>query len=269
MSRKSIAIFLFLLAPAFGPALEFCFAAESNKAIRPGLLTDAYVPLIIIGEGWSQQIVIQNVDEEESLTGTLKFFTAQGDPWPVELVGRGASDTFFITLLPGQMVVYETIVRFHPQILGYAYIDTNCCPYNLIQTIFRRQEANRPDLMTSLAIGEDAFRSIHLMFDNRGGKYAGVGILNTRTCYSFSCETTFDLVFRDENGNVILKDSRTQRNGTLWWFSLSANYPQLAGRLGTLEVKSGDPEREYISAVGFSLQFAPNGAFTAVVTAER
>jgi len=35
------------------------------------------------------------------------------------------------------------------------------------------------------------------------------------------------------------------------------------------QMKSGDPERQFISAVGFSLQFAPNGAFTAVTTAER
>ena len=249
--------------------LGFCFAAEPDKAIRPGLLTDAYVPLVIIGEGWSQQIVIQNVDEEDSVAGTLKFFTAQGEPWRVELIGRGKADTFFVTLLPSQMVVYETVVSFDPQILGYAHIDTDCCPRSLIQTIFRRQEASRPDFMTSLVIGEDSFRAVHLMFDNRGGKFAGVGILTTGSCFSFSCETVMDLVFRDEQGNVILQDRRTQRNRTLWWFSLSAEYPQLVGMLGSLEVKSGDPEREFLSGVGFSLQFAPNGAFTAVTTAER
>jgi hypothetical protein len=68
---------------------------------------------------------------------------------------------------------------------------------------------------------------------------------------------------------VIFQHRRTQRNRTLWWFSLSAEYPQVAGILGSLEVKSGNPSTEYLSAVGFSLQFAPNGAFTAITTAER
>ena len=263
MPRTAVLLIAALIAVA-------AHAAEPNKPIRPDLLTDAYVPLVIIGEGWSQQIVIQNVDEEDAVTGTLKFFTAQGEPWQVDLIdGRGRADTFFVTLLPGQLAVYETAVRFHPQTLGYAHIDGDCCPRSLVQTIFRRQESGRPDLMTSLAIEDDTLRSVHLMFDNRGGKFAGVGILNTERCFSFSCEQVFDLVFRDENGNVFHRDSRTQRNGTLWWFSLSAEYPEVAGRLGTMEVKSGDPESEFISAVGFSLQFAPNGAFTAVTTAER
>jgi hypothetical protein len=245
------------------------FASDSKKQIRADLLTDSYIPLVIIGEGWSQQIAVQNVDEDESVTGTLKFVTAQGEPWRVELIGRGTADTFFVALLPGQMAVYETAVRFTPQNLGYAYIDTNCCPYNMIQTVFRRQEANRPDLMTSLPIGENSLRAVHLIFDNRGGKFAGVGILTKALCFSFSCETVMDLVFRDVEGKVILEARRTQRNRTLSWLNLTAEYPQVGGLLGSLEIKSGNPQSEFLTAVGFSLQFAPNGAFTAVTTAER
>ena len=209
------------------------------------------------------------MDEEEAVTGTIKFFTAQGEPWDVDLVDRGAGNTFFITLLPGQMAIYETAVRFDPQLLGYAHIDADCCPSATIQTIFRRQESGRPDLMTSLPIGDEGLRSVRLMVDNRGGKFAGVGILNTDSCFSFSCESLLDVTFRDAQGNVVMQDQRTQKHGSLWWFSLSAEYPQLAGQLGTLEVKSGDPEDEFVRVVGFSLQFAPNGAFTAITTAER
>jgi len=250
-------------------AFSSLHAAEPGKAIRPDLLTDAYVPLVIIGEGWSQQIVIHNVDDEEAVTGTLNFFDAFGDPWDVNLVEQGRGDTFFVTLLPNQIAVYETVVSFGVQILGYAYIDLNCCPRSMIQTIFRRQEANRPDLMTSFPIGEDSFESVQIMFDNRGGKFAGVGILTTGFCFSFSCETVMDVILRDANGNVIVQERRTQQNGTLWWFSLSVEYPQVRGMVGSLEVKSDDPDSDFIRAVGFSLQFAPNGAFTAVTTAER
>ena len=244
-------------------------AGNDGAKISPELLTDAYVPLVVVGDGWSQQIVIQNLDEEEAITGTLKFFTEGGDPWPVELVGRGTADTFFVTLFPGQMAMYETVPKFNTLLIGYAHIDTDCCPRSLIQTIFRRQETNRPDFMTSMAIEEDSFRSVHLLFDNRGGKFAGVGILTTRSCFSFSCETVMDLTFRDEFGNVIVQDRKTQRNGTLWWFSLSVEYPQVIGKVGSMEVTSGDPESEFLFAVGVSLQFAPNGAFTAVTAAER
>ena len=69
-----------------------------------------------------------------------------------------------------------------------------------------------------------------------------------------------DITFRDELGNVIVQDRRTQRNRTLWWFSLSTEHPQVIGRLGSMEVKSGDPDSEFVRAVGGSLQFAPNGA---------
>lgn len=243
--------------------------AQNRKEIRPGLLTDAYVPLVIVGEGWSQQIIVQNLDEEETVTGTLEFFTAQGDPWSVNLVEQGSGNTFFVTLLPGQTAIYETVARFEPQSLGYAHIDTDCCPRAAIQTVFRKQQSGRPDLMTSLAVGDEGLRSVRLFVDNRDGKFAGVGILNTDTCFSFSCESVLDITFRDAQGNVVMQDKKTQRHRTLWWFSLSAEYPQLVGRLGTLEVRSGDPESEFIGAVGFSLQFAPNGAFTAITSAEQ
>lgn len=123
--------------------------------------------------------------------------------------------------------------------------------------------------MTSMPLDDDSFDKMHILFDNRDGKYAGVGILTTGTCFSFSCETSMKLTFRDEQGSIFHEVTRTQRNQTLHWFSLSADYPQVIGRLGSLEVTSNDPEREFISAVGFSLQFAGNGAFTAVATAEN
>jgi hypothetical protein len=253
----------------FLAALVSAHAATAQKELRPDLLTDAYVPLVIIGEGWSQQIIIQNVDDEDNLTGTLKFFTAEGEPWRVDLVGHGTVDQLFVTLRPNQLVIYETATKAHAQELGYAFLDVGCCPYSMVQTIFRRQEAGRPDLMTSLPVGDSGFRSSRIFFDNRDGKFAGVGILTTGTCFSSSCETGMRLRFLDENGNVFHEDTRTQRNKTLHWFSLSTDYPQAAGRIGTLEISSADPEREFISVMGFSLQFAPNGAFTAVTTVEN
>ena len=52
--------------------------------------------------------------------------------------------------------------------------------------------------------------------------------------------------------------------GQLWWFSLVADYPQTINRCGLLRVQ---PVEEYEGLPAtFTLQFAPNGAFTALST---
>ncbi|MEZ5365531.1 MAG: hypothetical protein R2748_25185 [Bryobacterales bacterium] len=100
------------------------------------------------------------------------------------------------------MAVYETVVKEGAQELGFAQIDVNCCPYALAQTIFRKQTAGRPDLMTSVPVDDRSLRKVSIPFDNRNGKYAGVGILTTSECYSFGCETMLRLRFKDDQGNV-------------------------------------------------------------------
>jgi hypothetical protein len=58
--------------------------------------------------------------------------------------------------------------------------------------------------------------------------------------------------------------------GELYWFCLECDIPEVVGRTGTFEVEpifavnSGNP---VLSA--FSLQFAPNGAFTAITAFEH
>ena len=63
----------------------------------------------------------------------------------------------------------------------------------------------------------------------------------------------------------------TQRNQTLRWFALSADFPQTIGRLGSIEIVDGDDTNsfDFIRLVGFSLQFTPNAAFTAIETFEQ
>ena len=263
------------IATALVLALAPCLLADQaqQKDIET-IITGStkYVPLVIIGEGWSQQFIIQNVDDEEAATGTIQFFTSEGEPWEVEILGQGKRDTFFINLFPDQIAHLETKVEFHGQILGFAKIDMGCCPSTVAQTIFRRQAAGRPDLITSTPISGSAFRKVRIPFDNRGGKFAGVGILNTESCFSFNgCESKLRIRLRDADGAIFHEEVVTQRNQSLRWFSLSADYPQTGGRLGSLEVVDGDDsgDFDFIDAVGFSLQFTPNGAFTSIATLER
>lgn len=239
------------------------FATSSGK----------YVPLVILGEGWTQQIVVQNSDVEP-ISGTLKFFTAQGEPWRVPLQGRETNNSFFVTLNPGAIAIYETVVDFEPQRLGFAYIDVDSSglPDTAAQTIYRKQAPGRPDLITSLPLGGDSLESSHLFFDNRNGNYAGVGILATDDCYEFlGCETEFRIRLRDEQGNLITERVITRTNQTLWWFSLTAEFPESAGQMGSIEIVDGDDsdDSDFTSVVSFALQFTPNAAFTAITSLEQ
>lgn len=230
-----------------------------------------YVPLVIVGEGWSQQFLLKNVDDEDPAAGTIEFFKADGEPWDVEIQGMGVNSRFFINMNPGQMAFLETAVKFHGQVLGYAVLDFGCCPDIVAQSIFRKQAEGRPDLLTSVPVTGDTSEVLHIPFDNQDGKFAGVGLLATDGCFSFSCETKMRMRFRDANGTVFHEVTRTQKNGTLHWFSLSNDYPETIGRLGSIEVVDGDADDsfDFIDLVGFSLQFTPNAAFTAIVTTEN
>jgi hypothetical protein len=90
--------------------------------------------MVIDGEGWSQQIILSNVDTpdgddtldritEVTATGTLSFYTKDGQPWVVELKDRGKNSTFSVNLLPGQTAVYETVVHNYQQVLGWAKLE--------------------------------------------------------------------------------------------------------------------------------------------------
>jgi hypothetical protein len=213
--------------------------------------SDLYAPLVIIGEGWSQQFIINNVDDEgNSLVGELRFYQQNGDPWAIDVVGQGTTDRVFVTLRPGQMFLAETVVKNQGQILGFAKLETDCCAWHVGQTLYRKQTAGRPDLMTSMPLPEESFYSTTIPFDNRDGKYAGVGVVNAESCFTFSCSEDLLYIFRDQNGSEIRRVNRSQRNWSLTWFSLSADFPELAGRIGTVEVRSATTG-DFVSLVGF------------------
>ena len=83
-------------------------------------------PMVIIGEGWTQQFTFINADYYqggESTNGTLKFFTKDGKPWKVPLQRLGTTDHVDINLKPGQMLILDTEVSWAPQQLGWAYFE--------------------------------------------------------------------------------------------------------------------------------------------------
>lgn len=248
-------------------------AAQNNPWPRAGSLTTSYeqiVPLVIVGEGWSQRIVLTNVDDSRPAVGTIQFFTSSGQPWTVNLTSGARGSIFAFSLQTGQTAIYETAVQQVAQVLGWAMIEetTTGLGYLFGQTVFRKQTAGLPDFMCSHVLGGHAYERLTVFFDNTGGKYTGMGILTSETCL-FSC-TTPDLLrvtVRDLTGNILSQKTVSQLKGTLYWMNLGVDFPATNGVMGTFVVEQ---VTQYSTTLtGFSLQFAPNGAFTAITSFEN
>jgi hypothetical protein len=235
----------------------FCSTAFAGSSWMVGASVQ---PLVIIGEGWTQQFTIINVDYYQggsATTGTVSFYTRDGQRWKIPLKNVGTVDHVNVRLSSGHMTSFETEVLQGPQELGWAYFDldqplTNQGIYHAY-TVFRKQESGRPDLMTSVAFVDGFEDEWIIPFDNLGAKYAGVGLVNT------SADETITLtlqVFNDIGGHVktIKKDIEPLH---LEWFSLTGENPELAEKRGQIKATGGIGQ----SAV-FTLQFAPHGAFT-------
>jgi hypothetical protein len=247
-------------------AVVVALAVMSVRAVDPSrkntsdyTIGESIQPLVIIGEGWSQTFTIVNVDYYEGgepTNGTLRFYDTQGQPWRVPLKGFGSVDWVPINLPSGRMVAFETEVSFNPQILGWARLelpDTNARGIYHAYTVFRKQTSGRPDLMTAVPFVDDIEDNLVIPFDTRDGKYPGVSLVNTWTRADTITVRAYDL-----SGAVRAEFSKTVAARGMVWFSLLGEFPQLAGFEGQLKVFSGT------FSAAFSLQFTPNGAFTAV-----
>jgi hypothetical protein len=249
-------------------------SAQRPSRTRPqaGSLTTyltQIVPLVIIGEGWSQRIVLTNVDDSHPAVGTIQFFTQNGAIWSVNTVA-GRNSVFAFSLQPGQTYVLDTIVSQSPQTLGWATIEETSPGIGdfLGQTIFRKQTAGLPDFMCSLVLGSQAYTRLSVFFDNTGGNYTGMGVLTSDVC-NFSCDTADSLrvTVQDLSGRTISQKTITQKKSVLYWMNLGVDFPETNGRIGMFVV---EPVTKYSTTLtGFSLQFTPNGAFTAITPFEN
>ncbi len=77
---------------------------------------------------------------------------------------------------------------------------------------------------------------------------------------------TIKVIVRDEAGVVSAEHDRKIPNRAFHWFNLAMEYQETAGRRGTITFASAG--MDYTKLAAFSLQFAPNGAFTAIAPAE-
>lgn len=222
---------------------------------------------MIIGEGWSQKIILSNVDTTPVI-GTLQFYTKDGQPWTVQLTS-GTGSAFLVNVPAGATAIYETVVKQDPQVLGWAIIDQGPGSGDALgQMVFRKQSEGRADLMTSMLLGDQGYEYFSVHFDNTNGNFTGLGILTSDLCTQSYCQgdEKYTVTITDLNGNVISKKTILQKSGRLYWMNLGTDFPETNGKAGTFKVEPGEDATS--SLTGFSLQFAGNGAFTTITPYE-
>ena len=218
-------------------------------------------PMIIVGEGWTQQFTFVNVSyyAAQPTVGTLSFYTQDGKPWKISLKNLGTVDHVAINLSSGQMLTIETVISAQPQQLGWASFDlsSNINQWGLYHafTVYRKQMQGQPDLMTSVGFADGLEDEWIIPFDNTGGKYPGIALVNSNPVQT----TTFSFQVFDTTGNAVKTFTKVVQPHCLAWFSLVGENPDLASLAGQIKVRGG-----FLSSAVFTLQFTPNGAFTAL-----
>ncbi len=262
MTKLSLLFCAFLmLSPVFGAA-----ESSKNRVSEPSLSHVAYQPLVIVGEGWSQEIIIQNIGPFRGtpLEGALEFFTASGEPWLVDVEGHGKVSTVPVSVPVYGSLTVKTMVFQTPQELGWARIrfpeDVDVRNFFHAYTIYRRQLEGLPDQMTSAPLSNITFGpDTVIYYDHTDGKLTGVALLNPPTDRHNFVDFTIRLY--DETGELLHEEPRKLQKGEMWWFSLTADFPETEGKRGQLVVEGWEIQ-------GFSLQFTPRGAFTAISNVE-
>jgi hypothetical protein len=238
-----------------------------------GSLTTFYtqvVPLVIVGEGWSQRIVFLNVDPALPVIGTLQFYTRDGDPWAVQTKNQGTASVFAIDLQPGQTAIIETVALNSSQQLGWALLELSTQGLGDVfgQTVFRKQTAGFQDFMCSMVLGGQGFKKLSVFFDNTGGNSTGMGVLTSQICTFGPCQPVqLKVTVTALDGTVISQRMISQNLGVLYWMDLATDFPETAGTTGTFVV---EVEQEFSTTLtGFSLQYAANSAFTVITPFEQ
>jgi hypothetical protein len=234
------------------------------------------VPLVIVGEGWSQRIVIHDVDDTWNSTFHVTFYTKDGQLFPVQTsASSSALSQFNFTVDAGKSLVIDLLPNFGSQKLGWAEIDQYSTSsvsgdYSGLgdmfgQVIYRKQSPGLPDFMCSMVLGGTAFERVTTFFDNTSGNYTGMGILTSDTVSS--SPVSLRVTVRDLSGSVISQKTIQQNQRSLYWMNLGDDFPETRGIAGTFEV---EPVIKYTTTLtGFSLQFAGNGAFTIITPFEN
>ncbi|HKD05181.1 MAG TPA: hypothetical protein VKB79_04685 [Bryobacteraceae bacterium] len=267
----------FLLLSALFVATSASNLPAQTPRLSPrigGLTTfyNQFIPLLTIGDGWSQKFVLQNVDGSAPALGFIKFYDQTGAPLAVNIKGLGLTTAVPISIVAGNSMVVETVLSSAPLQIGWASVALSSGGTGDLfgQTLYRKQYPGLPDFMCSLPFGAEGFEKTTTYFDNTNGNITGMGILAAQSCDSspYACKSSVPLqvTVRDISGTIISQKTISQMPGSLRWMNLATDFPETAGRVGTFEVAVVNAYSVTLNSV--SIQFAGNGAFTMVAPFE-
>ncbi len=209
------------------------------------------IPHVVDGDGWKTIFTLVNLGNA-SASFTLQFYADDGTP-AVFPTTSGTSSTITGTLAAGGATTIETSGTAVPLTQGWASLDAP----GLIggTAVFRRIIPGQPNFESSEAVDFDTRSHFAMPFDHLNGAATGFAIVNQTTGTS----GVISLVFRDEGGNQVLRDSFTLVGLGHSAFTLTQKYPKLIGLRGTLEVSTSGV---YINLL--AMHFL-NGSFTAIM----
>ena len=264
-----------LLAPTASAAEhEVDSRAISRRTQEPS----TFVPVIFDGGGWTQQLLLQNVGEILSATGTVTFHRADGSPWVLDgPSASGPSARYTFELATGETLVVPLPESTGELAYGYARIEVSCgstptslgpiCPTVFAQTDLIRGDSAGREQMTSFPATEGAIFGFHVPFDNRDSGNTLVSILTTSPCFGTApCTTDLSIKFKDSTGIVFHQTRISQTNGTLRMLDLSEDFPMTVGRSGSVQVAGA--ETVVARVAGAAFRTTSRGGFMSIATLE-
>lgn len=221
---------------------------------------DSILPQVADGGGWSTRITLLNM-ESEPARYTLFFYTPNGLPWLVPLVGQSAAASVSGTIPVGGSVFLETANPPGQTSTGWAQLQTEQAVAGM--GVFQASWlADRPEAVVPFANQYD--QHLYMPFDNRNGYVTSLAFANPSEYVS----VTFTLEFRDTSGRLLLLEPPRLTLPPRQKIALetSKEYGATQGKNGVIEVKvqAGDYG---VAALG--LLFNPWGNFTSVHALSR
>lgn len=259
-----------LLTPEKHPSRATVERAKGDRASRAaGVGRDVWVfstavvfPHVAVGPDWETSFVIVNMSTA-SAQFTLGFFDTTGAPMTVSFTdgkaAAAATDSFLTRTLPPEGSTTITVYNDgQPLRTGFAILEPPSEDQRLGgYAVFKQRVAGRPDFEAVVPLCDYDDWAFYMPYDNSGGVDTGMALVNPSTDQT----ATVDLYFMDEEGVEITKKTFALLPGEQTSFSLTAKYPELAGKRGTLY---GQSSIDYLSVLGLRFNLAGGGAFTSL-----
>jgi hypothetical protein len=237
-------------------------SARRNISVEP---FDGVLPQLVDGAGWQTTIVLTNLDT--ALRHYVLYFVGDnGSPVGIPLTGSsGPVARVTGELQPNQTVILESTGTSTSLVQGYALLfaldrtATDPASKAIPTTIggygiFRQRAGGRPDFEATVPFVSMFGQRWTIPFDNRSSFSTGISMVNADP----SVSSAVTLTARDLSGNILRTDTINLNSGSKTVFATPTRYPDLAGRVGILQITS----RDSVSVLG--LRFNPSGAFTSV-----